>query len=255
MNAFRVYFDVGWFAWNRLGYAQKLSYAQKLRRKRFNYSTSVDDEHLKETSTTATVAVPLRPKPLNRRESVGDFYQGKKQSGDLGLATGKDSLNAGRRRSCIDSLADAYETKAPKDGQIFKLVQGFDKKQGNKLENLENQLAGDKQTNGKDEKAGESGDKSIFKSTENPVVDLCKEDKDSLMLESEFSDFSSLSLLANVSNASKLESSNSSLSTSNGESKFLSMDEKMGLNFKRRIRKINNFKQQSIDNPDNCLLM
>lgn len=249
MNAFRVYFDVGWFAWNRLGYAQKLSYAQKLRRKRFNYSTSVDDEHLKET-TTVPAPAPPRPKPLNRRESVGDFYQGKKQSADLVVSKG--SLNAARRRSCIEkSLEDDYEMKA-KDGQIFKLVQGFDKKQGKELENLGSKLAGSKQTNGK-----ESGDKSASKSTtvhHEISVDQCKDDKDSLMLESEFSDFSSLSLLANVSNATKLESSNSSLSTSNEESKFLNVDEK-GLGFKRKIRKINNFKQQSVDNQDNCLLM
>ncbi|KAI3477012.1 hypothetical protein L1887_61372 [Cichorium endivia] len=215
VNAFRVFFDVGWFAWNRLGYAQKLSNAQKLKRKRFNYSTSVDEEHLKQAT-------------------------GKGQSSELDWSTGKSSREFGRRRSCMESsLEDDYEIKLLTDDQIVvKSVKELDRKPDNKLEKLESS-------------------NRIAASNREPSrpASHCKEDKDSLMLESEFSEFSSLSMLANVS---KLELSNSSLSTSiasSEESKCLNQpDEKLGTNFKRKIKRIN-FRQQSIDNQDNCSLV
>lgn len=239
-----------------MGYAQKLSYAQKLRRKRFNYSTSVDDEHLKEATVTVARSVGSRAKQLSRRESVGEFYQGK-QSGELDLGVRRGALEAGRRRSCIESsLEDDYEIKLVKDDQIVKPIKDLDRKPGNKSEKLDNKLT--RQTNERavhEATRNELNSKSNEKSNER-LVNHFKEDKDSLMLESELSEFSSLSMLANVS---KLESTSSSLSTStmstNEESKFLNQpDEKPGPNLKRKIRRIN-FRQQSIDNQDNCLLM
>ena len=249
---------MGWFAWNRLGYAQKLSYAQKLRRKRFNYSTSVDEEHLKEPTAPATRAV--RAKPLSRRESVGDFYQGKEKLGELDPGARKGSQEAGRRRSCIEgSLEEDYELKLLTDDQIVvKSIRESDGRPGNKLGKLENKSAVNRSTNeGSAYEKAALIDKSNYESNSKSgkSVRPCKDDKDSLMLESELSEFSSLSMLANVS---KLESSNSSLSTSiasNEESRCPNQpDEKLSTNLKRKIRRIN-FRQQSIDNQDNCSLV
>ena len=153
----------------------------------------------------------------------------------LDWSTRKDWREAGRRRSCIESsLEDDYEIKLLTDDQVNEPVKESDRKPGNKLEKLEpNKTA---------------------KEPSRPA-NPCKEEKDSLRLESEFSEFSSLSMLANVS---KLESSNSSLNTSiasSEESKCLNQpDEKLRTNLKRKIKRIN-FRQQSIDNQDNCLLI
>ena len=238
---FRVYFDIGFLAWERLGFAQKLGHAQKLRRKRLNYSLSVDEEHFKETNTKSLQIKKI----LNRRESVGNFFNNNKDQASEFALKAKLDAQTRRRKSCIEASLEIYDddnTKSPtNDDQIIKL-NSF--KELNKLNDKYKRK--DKNIDKNSEKDG-LGEKLIDRLSE-------KEDKNCELLESEFS---SLSMLANLSELNRLESSNSSLSTSTEENRFLNQqDDKLAISLKRKKKRINHFKhQQSIDSDTNCILM
>lgn len=241
VNVFRIYFDLGYFAFERLGYGLKLSQAQKSRRKRLNYSTSVDDEHLKDANSMFEEA---QKKVLNRRESVASFHtNSNREQGKLEL----------RRRSCVEN---SLETRSPTTcaGQSLNPIIKIEIKDRNKAND---KLIDDKVTNGKIKNDKIKNDKV----TNDKLTNRLDKNAD-VYLESEFS---SLSMLANVSELSRLErSSNSSLSTStvsNEENRFLTqLDDKLPMNLKTKLRRLN-FRQQqtSIDNYQqengNCILM
>lgn len=199
--------------------------AHKLRRRRLNYSTSVDDEHLINKDLTnippVLTILPAHQKMLNRRESVADLYpvtSKRNQSNDLDL---RARLNEVRRKSCFEK----YELKSPAKSPM---------------------------------KSPMKSDLQFLKMEEEIFNNLSEKIDTTIEIETEISQ-------------NKLDSSNSSLSTSNSneETKFLNkpqeqsksanQQEDKSSNLKQKIKRINNLRPQSIDNlqgdTPNCLLM